>query len=250
MHKQAVFIGDVHGRTHWEKVVQTWLGVADQIVFLGDLLDSHEPDMTTARIDANFRAILKLKQAHPNKVRLHLGNHDFYYVHNNPLYIGSGYREDAADEWYRLLKKHIGLFRFASQFDQTLASHAGFTNWWVAQFQAVYRQKTRQELDMNNLVRVLNESVLTVAPDAFLNVIATVGGRRGGLGQTGGPIWCDQRELQADPLRGFNQTVGHTIQPGGCYTQTLAPGGEWLTFNDIGEALISQPFVLLYTTAD
>jgi hypothetical protein len=77
-----------------------------------------------------------------------------------------------------------------------------------------------------------------------------VGTKRGGLSPSGGPIWCDQRELLADPLAGFNQTVGHTPQQGGRYTQTHAATGEWLTFNDLGEDAITQPFVLLYENAD
>nr|ARK09098.1 hypothetical protein A6C57_01505 [Fibrella sp. ES10-3-2-2] len=250
MHKQAVFIGDVHGRHHWQSVVKTWLDHADLIVFLGDYLDTHDPRMTSERINANFRAIIKLKQQHPDKIRLHLGNHDFYYFYNNPLYIGSGYREDIADEWHDLLQKNRDLFRLASRFDQTLASHAGFTNWWIKQFQHTYEKKMRHPLDMNDLVPALNACLKTVSPDQFTNLIATVGLKRGGFSPSGGPIWCDQRELQADPLVGFNQTVGHTPQQGGRYTQTLASGGEWLTFNDLGESLITQPFVLLYENAD
>lgn len=250
MYKQAVFIGDVHGRHYWKNVVKTWLDHADLIVFLGDYLDTHDREMTTSEIDANFRAIIKLKRTYPDKIRLHLGNHDFYYFYNNPMFIGSGYREDAADGWHRLLQKNIDLFRFASRFDRTLASHAGFTNWWTSQFQAAYERKTRQPLEMDNLVPALNTCLKTVSPDLFTNLIATVGTKRGGLSPSGGPIWCDQRELQADPLTGFNQAVGHTPQQGGRYTQTHAPGGEWLTFNDLGEDAITQPFVLLYDNAD
>ena len=250
MHKQAVFIGDVHGRHHWQSVVKNWLNHADLIVFLGDYLDTHDPRMTTGRIDANFRAIIKLKRQYPDKIRLHLGNHDFYYFYNNPLFIGSGYREDAADNWHELLQKNANLFRFASRFDQTLASHAGLTNWWMGQFQEAYEKKMRKPLAMDDLVSTLNASLKTVSPDLFTSLIATVGLRRGGFSPSGGPIWCDQRELQADPLVGFNQTVGHTPQLGGRYTQTLASRGEWLTFNDLGDDPITQPFVLLYENAD
>lgn len=250
MHKQAVFIGDVHGRRHWETVVKNWLNHADQIVFLGDYLDTHDQSMTTNRIDANLRAIIKLKKTHPDKIRLHLGNHDFYYYYNNPMFIGSGYHEEMAENWHHLLQKNKDLFRFASRFDQTLCSHAGFTNWWVKQFQDEYEKKTRQPLESAKLVSVLNDNLRNLAPDPLTGVIATVGTRRGGFAPSGGPIWCDQRELQADPLTGFNQAVGHTPQLGGTYTQTHAPGGEWLTFNDIGDAPITHPFVLLYDTAD
>lgn len=249
-HKQAVFIGDVHGRRHWESVVKTWLGPADLIVFLGDYFDSHDLNMTTGRIESNFRDILKLKREHPDKVRLHLGNHDFYYLYNNPSYIGSGYHEEVAPAWNRLLTKNLDLFRLASRFDRTLATHAGVTNWWFGEFRKTYEQRTRQSLTTDNLVPVLNDLLTRKVPDALTDLIATVGMKRGGLAPSGGPIWCDQRELQADPLTGFNQTVGHTPQPCGCYTQALAPGGEWLTFNDVGEAPIKQPFVLLYDTVD
>ncbi len=250
MHKQAVFIGDVHGRHYWKSIVKTWLNHADLIVFLGDYLDTHNPDMSSDYIDANFRAIIKLKRTYPDKIRLHLGNHDFYYFYNNPMFIGSGYREDIAERWHELIQKNVDLFRFASQFDQTLASHAGFTNWWTKQFQEAYERKTRQTLEPNNLVPALNACLHTVSPDLYTNLIATVGTKRGGLSPSGGPIWCDQRELVADPLTGFNQTVGHTPQQGGRYTQIHAPGGEWLTFNDLGEDNIKQPFVLLYDNAD
>jgi hypothetical protein len=249
-HKQAVFIGDVHGRRHWEAVVKAWLEAADLIVFLGDYFDSHDPNMTTGRIETTFRNIIKLKQEYPDKVRLHIGNHDFYYLYNHPAYLGSGYHEEVAPTWRRLLNKHIDLFRYASRFDKTLATHAGLTNWWFGEFKKLYEQRTRQTLTPDNLVPVLNGYLTQKAPDALTDLIATVGMRRGGLAPSGGPFWCDQRELQADPLVGFNQTVGHTPQPGGQYTQTLASGGEWLTFNDLGDALIRQPFVLLYDTVE
>ena len=246
MQKQAVFIGDVHGRRYWEKIVETWLDKADQIVFLGDYLDTHDARMSVGRLDANFRAIIKLKKTHPDKIRLHLGNHDFYYFYNNPLFIGSGYHEEAAAEWHRLLQKNKDLFRLASRFDKTLATHAGLTNWWTGQFRDAYEKKTRNPLEIGQLVSVLNECLRQPAPDMLTGVLATVGVKRGGFAPSGGPIWCDQRELQADPLAGFSQTVGHTPQPGGRYTQTNVPGGEQLIFNDLGEAPITEPFVLQY----
>lgn len=249
-HKQAVFIGDVHGRHHWESVVKTWLEPADQIVFLGDYFDSHDLNMTTYRIESNFRNILKLKRQHPDKVRLHLGNHDFYYLYNNPNYIGSGYHEEVAPAWHHLLVKNLDLFRLTSRFDSTLASHAGFTNWWFNEFKKTYEQRTRQTFDTDNMVPVLNSFLTQKVPDPLTDLIATVGLKRGGVSPSGGPIWCDQRELELDPLKGFNQTVGHTPQMGGQYTQSLCTGGEWLTFNDIGESPIRQPFVLLYNNAD
>ena len=75
---KITIIGDIHGRTIWEKIVEKE-NDSDLFIFLGDYFDSYD-NLTPGTEINNFKKILKFKNENPHKVILLLGNHDLHYI--------------------------------------------------------------------------------------------------------------------------------------------------------------------------
>ena len=73
---RVIAIGDIHGKSIWEKIVEKE-STADKIIFIGDYFDGDPADFTTEY--HNFIRILDYKALNPDKVTLLFGNHDIHY---------------------------------------------------------------------------------------------------------------------------------------------------------------------------
>lgn len=75
--KKICVIGDIHGRSNWQKID---LSSYDRVVFMGDYLDPYDYNTTCVDIWDNFQKILELKKKDPLKIILLFGNHDYHYL--------------------------------------------------------------------------------------------------------------------------------------------------------------------------
>lgn len=75
--KKICVIGDIHGRSNWQKID---LSSYDRVVFMGDYLDPYDYNITCVDIWDNFQKILELKKKDPLKIILLFGNHDYHYL--------------------------------------------------------------------------------------------------------------------------------------------------------------------------
>ncbi len=119
------FIGDIHGRNVWQKLVRE-----DAInVFVGDYLDPYHTEHLQAGEDdwLNLQEILRYKQSHPDTVLL-LGNHDLHYVWEEHY---SRYNTLSAQRYKDFFMQHWDQFQAAYAIgDRILVTHAGVSPDW------------------------------------------------------------------------------------------------------------------------
>lgn len=206
MNKNILIIPDVHGRTFWKAAMNP--DNYEKVVFLGDYADPYEIEgITVSMALDNFKEIIALKQQHPDKVILLLGNHDLHYYskYYRERAQSSRYSPMAAVTLERLFQDNRQLFQLVWETDlggsRYLFSHAGINQGWLKRNLEQIGQP-----DENHLNRLLltNEGIGT---------LAQVGRIRGGGFQSGSIVWADVDELIAsDPLPGTYQIFGHTQQ--------------------------------------
>lgn len=125
-----IYIGDIHGRVEWQKIVNEHSD-ADNIVFIGDYLDSFDYD-GLHQLD-NLNSILNFKKKQElnleKKVYLLIGNHDLHYWPGiNSRGCISGFQSNMLmvfEEFFRENKKH---FQIAVCLKNKLCTHAGVSS--------------------------------------------------------------------------------------------------------------------------
>ncbi len=124
---KVVFIGDIHGRTIWKKIIDLEPD-ADRYIFFGDYFDPYEPIPFEVQAQ-NFRDILNLKARLGERVVLLLGNHDYHYYADVRPYSRYDFRNASAIK--SLLIENLQVFQIAFQFGNFLCSHAGVSSTWL-----------------------------------------------------------------------------------------------------------------------
>lgn len=209
--KRIAYVGDVHGKTTWIPKLSA-VAMVDHTVFLGDYVDTFDKNNTPLMQADNLKHIIDIKLANPKDITLLIGNHDIqYFDPSNQNLRCSGYNEKAAYMYSDIFRNHQDLFDIAYWDGDRLATHAGVTSWWYDIWCHAIGQGKKQgpdhveELIVNPLNKYFHEK-----NGKALELIALVGQKRGGMNNTGGPLWADKRELELFPLKGVNQVVGHT----------------------------------------
>ncbi|MFW6247478.1 MAG: metallophosphoesterase [bacterium] len=216
---KILVIGDVHGRNEWEKHVNE--NQSDLVVFMGDYVDSF--NKTNIEIFDNLKNIIKFKKLNKESVILLSGNHDNQYMLAHPndknnTYRCSGFKPEQHFDLYDLFNKNKDLFQACYQHHNHIFTHAGITNDWF----------------FNRLHGKTFESIEKQINEAFqykYEPLFDVGFRRGGSFNCGGIFWADKHDLIIDPLKGFKQVVGHTVQ------ENITTIGD-VTFCDTGDKMI------------
>ena len=183
-------IPDIHGLTKWKNIVEEFSTV-DKFVFLGDYLDPYQ-SISEEDLINNLLQIINFKITHPHQVELLLGNHDTHYF-SEESNRSSRYNSKIATVAKETFEKYKSLFKYIYQQNNYIFSHAGIDESWV---------KSLDNYISKDIIRSINEGIIN---DYDLN---HVGIYRGGF-NTGGPLWLDIREFK-NPLKNFNQVVGHT----------------------------------------
>lgn len=208
--KHVLFIGDVHGRTDWEKIVMMALPKFYHIVFLGDYVDSF--DIRPVHILHNLKKILGYKKKYSDRITCLLGNHDFAYIGNH--FQTSGYNMHASIDYQAFFNENHEYFDVAWGYQgykkYTLATHAGLTLTYYNN----YVKKLIEDPD-SKLNKLAGGDASKLELHKVLNlmrhedILWKVGYDRGGMG-TPGPLWADFKELKQDPYPDIDQVFGHT----------------------------------------
>jgi len=208
--KHILFIGDIHGVPDWQELMPFGLYQCDEIVFLGDYIDSFH--ISPEDQLSNLQNIIEFAKKESDVVTLLLGNHDYALIHGYSSI--SGYQHGYASAYKELFENNKDLFSIAWGYTNekgkyTLATHAGlqwkyWQNYVLREFEKdkfLYKLTDgKNDLPIHETLNFLKDKKDT---------IWTVGPRRGGF-QTGSPIWADYNELITDPYPNINQIVGHT----------------------------------------
>lgn len=198
-------IGDIHGRDIWRTIVNQD-EVFDKYIFIGDYFDSF--DVPFEEQASNFNKILQFKLAHPDKVVLLIGNHEFHYLwYAKEQY--SGYQDLHAMDIREVLKIAIkeGLLQMAHQEDSFLFTHAGVTKTWY--MENIFLNTERLPATPNTADEI--NWVFYDHPEAFRFTPSTPLDTSGDS-ITQSPIWVRPGALQRDSIEGLTQVVGHTHQ--------------------------------------
>lgn len=196
---KVVFIGDIHGRTIWKKIIDLERD-ADRYIFFGDYFDPYEPIPFEVQAK-NFRDILNLKAQLGERVVLLLGNHDYHYYADVRPYSRYDFRN--ANTIKSLLTENLQAFHIAFQFGNFLCSHAGVsTRWLDTWFPGAWVWK--------GIDRMIN-SLHDEKPEAFDYFEGDMSGY--GDDERQGPLWIRPNALYASFKRSESpniQIVGHT----------------------------------------
>lgn len=190
---RILVIGDVHGTSHWKK----WFSNGeipssiDQVVFLGDYMESHQINETLSFFYENLNEIILLKKVHMDKITLLIGNHDLYYLtdKNSPFY------------------KNIDLFDIGMVNGCYTFSHAGFTNSYI--------ESIKEKLQPGeSIVKSINNLFHTAVKENNPELLYLFDFNQRCLDDTGdnikqGPLWVRPKSLLEDAYYP-TQIVGHT----------------------------------------
>jgi hypothetical protein len=195
-------VPDLHGKEIWKQAVgyKSW----DHVVFIGDYVDAFK--LMDHDIYQNLDDIIELKQKNYKSVTLLWGNHDIQYRYlNNNYYRCSGFRYSYSLRLEDTFKKNDTLFKYAHRIDNFLFSHAGIhSGWW---------EKTEPCREEFNIIHLpIQDQIHLLARTRYEEVLGAVGYLRGGSNKNGGPLWCDQDEVNypSDSFEGVVQIVGHS----------------------------------------
>jgi len=234
-----IYIGDIHGRDHWKKITSDHAD-ADNIIFIGDYLDSHDIDPLYQL--HNLKEIIQFKKSNPDRVHLLIGNHDIHYWSGIKDISTSGYQPTWRHQYEELFRDNKYLFKIAIIIGDTLCSHAGVS----IEFLNRNNWSDDMEIDtfLNDLFKYKPQSFLfdSYLPKSIYEFFDPYGDN---TWQT--PLWIRPRSLQrankkTDLKKNYIQIVGHTSQDyldingkstGGryYYIDTLDKG-EYLIYSD------------------
>ena len=189
---KIVVIGDIHGETIWEKIVELHKD-ADKFIFLGDYWDSFYVNPDVQKL--NYLNIQKFRdEQYPGKVVTLLGNHDYHYIY--PVRY-SGWKLETSFLSEKLLLQDFkdGKLKYAYKHDNILFSHAGITNYWLNEI----AKCTLDELLEGDVQQKHFDWNSKLGFDPYGNTISN------------SPIWVRPTSLMRDALKGdYIQVVGHT----------------------------------------
>lgn len=198
---KTVIIGDVHGRTDWEKIVAKENGF-DKFVFIGDYFDNFPP-MKQEQIISNFKNILTFKKEYPQEVVLLIGNHDFHYTSfSEETY--SGYNKKFAPFISKLIHDalHEGLMQMCYTQNNVVCTHAGITKTWLED----------SGIDTSDGLEVAINNAFRTQPQLF-RFARHDPTDHSGESKHQSPIWVRPNSLRRDGIEGVLQIVGHTTMP-------------------------------------
>ena len=198
--KDILIVPDVHGRNFWLPA----LDYQGEVIFLGDYVDPYPQENFTEE-DA-YKGLLKIvnfKQQNPDRVTLLIGNHEMHYYERC---FGAGrFSEEYYPKYHEILTGDAtkGLFQICKQIENYLFIHAGVTKGW---YDLHYPQ-------FQNLGSTLEEQLNRVFFEKMYIFHEAAWKYRGGLDDSGSPLWADYYELidETDHFApNIIQIIGHT----------------------------------------
>lgn len=182
-----LFIGDLQERP---TVLPALEDRTEHLVFMGDIFDSYQFD-SPAHVQALDTILAWVEQG---KATLLMGNHEASYLW--PRMRCSGFRAELAVAMTERRLRYLELvqpFKFWPE-QRVLATHAGLNSYiW-------------DKLGLS--LASLSDELLAAYKDLD-SWFFWIGGSRGGVYPTGGPLWCDWYD-EFIPIEGLTQVVGHS----------------------------------------
>ncbi len=217
---KVIALGDTHGRSFWKLIVHTQ--AFDKVVFIGDYFDSF--NIPAEEQIRNFREIVAYKEAHPDKVVLLIGNHDYHYlpVARSIDETYAGFQDRYAFQIGHLIQEHRDLLQVCYLWEDYLFSHAGVTQTWLDE--VGYKGEEIADF-INELFRYKPQKFLFNGYDPY------------GDDVTQSPLWVRPRSLRKDAFHPetIRQVVGHTAmrtldlkEDPFFFIDTLETSGEYL----------------------
>lgn len=192
---KIIALGDTHGKNYWKSVADTQ--GFDQLVFIGDYFDSF--DIAATEQISNFLDIVAYKKAHPAKVTMLFGNHDFHYLpvarQANQTY--SGFQDRMSFQIGQLIQDHLHLMQMCYKWENFMFTHAGITHTWLNN--AGYSEGEADTF-INELFKYKPVKFFFDGWDPY------------GDNVTQSPIWVRPRSLKKNAYNyeTIKQVVGHT----------------------------------------
>ncbi len=230
---KTISLGDIHGRDVWKFILfgscyeyNTWRTAVeagapidwdgdmpflqhDKIIFVGDYVDSF--DVSSAVILHNLKEIVDLKQKLGDRVVLLLGNHDVQYFVKGQMC--SGHRPELQHDLEKLFLENADGFQLAYQYGDHLWTHAGVSSRWLSEMRS---ELFNPGFRFADLVRDDNPQTLAdelnLAWQFQLPSLFNCDMDSGGYQMYAGPMWIRPKRLDANPLEGISQVVGHTTK--------------------------------------
>ena len=227
MQKIIAAIGDIHGRSEWQSILQKGY---DKVIFIGDYFDTHENIHGDEQL-TNFIEILHYREV-DSSIELLLGNHDFQYLRGIKERY-TGFQPDYYPQIQEVLHSALDnkYLKVCHQEGNIIFSHAGITTTWAE----VLHDPPDLAMAMNQLFETKPEA-FGFTPCAKDKYSENVDPRGDEICQS--PLWVRPGSLLRDKLKGYSQVVGHTpqsklrIEDGIAFIDCLATSGEYLILRD------------------
>jgi predicted MPP superfamily phosphohydrolase len=197
---KIIAIGDTHGRDYWLKIVEKHSD-ADKIIFIGDYVDTHD-NITGLEQVENLRAIIDFKLKNKDQVELLVGNHCHHYWPGVGYTGTSGYQAGMKASFEYEFETYKHLFQMAYTDGRFVFSHAGITQFWLADNGLTHLEITSTVDQINDLFRY--------QPLKFHYYMQDSSGYGENPHQS--PIWVRPDSLRMNGIKGVTQVVGHTMQ--------------------------------------
>ena len=190
-------IGDPHGRSFWD-IFWVLIFMYDQVIFMGDYLDSYEVSGATQL--SNLQEIIRLKLSFPDQVVLLRGNHCYSYI-DPTRFQCAGFDAHIMSEAAKLFDDNDDLFVDAVEYDGYLFTHAGVSMSWLDRYNGLY--KHLPVVDQVNMITKVFPRSLEFAHNQGRHFSAS------GDDVTQSPIRIRPRSLLLNPAHP-KQVIGHT----------------------------------------
>ena len=220
MIKKVRVIGDIHGRTNWQQLVEPF-NEETMYVFVGDYTDpySEDEDVTYEQMIDQLNKVFTFKREHSDNVILLYGNHDIQYI--TGIIETRRYDRVHVKEIEKLLADNEELFYGIAYCvgEKYLISHAGVTyDWYTHRCKFDKYRLGREHLsevcaNINHLWNQPSEAGYNKEMFTF-GANATRFSDHYGNDTNHSPLWVRSFYLWGGNLLGFGsgkiQVVGHT----------------------------------------
>lgn len=193
---KIVVLGDVHGRSIWSDIVRKESD-ADKIIFLGDYVSSHDPNITPEAQISELTKIMVYKEINKDKVILLRGNHDTQHL--------GYYWAECSDPEYKVLcymsgsevkERFLNLTQWIYLYDNIIFSHAGISKVWLENIGVI---------DIEGINMIPPSEIFGFWPSEKMSSYD-----RYGTSETQPCTWIRPNTLIENMVEGYIQVVGHT----------------------------------------
>ena len=212
---KILVVGDIHG--NFNRVlaeVKRKMHFVDHVVFLGDYVDSFDPNQNGYPMINGFNRMIEMN---PGNFHILIGNHDLSYLSDDRV---SGHRYDFAEQYREMFLNSLDKMNICCQLGDYVFSHAGISKVWAigierpSGFFLEYARISKEDYKKMDLIDKINFVFHKKMFEFFDYDIAD----KSYVGDypTQGPLWIRPNALWNN-MAFDKQIVGHTeLKPEMC----------------------------------